>query len=298
MSWFEISPFLSNVKRSGEGYSARCPAHDDRHNSLVIKTGMKRVFLKCYVGCSEQKILDSLNLKVSDLYFNSNPDQNGHRETREIKSNNTTEKKLKIVKKEEISSYDYRDENGKLLYQKVRYWVTFEDDSQGKTFSYRRFDENGRPIFYLNGVRRVPYRLPELLEALKTNPKQVIVLTEGEKDVDNVRKLGITATSFKDWLEEFNCHIKDLDTVLFVDHDEAGVRFANSAADIIYKAAKSIKMIDLFAIEPLPPKHGKDVSDWLEAGNSRDKLLEIIRSAPLGIRRKKAPSPQKKMSKL
>jgi hypothetical protein len=41
------------------------------------------------------------------------------------------------------------------------------------------------------GVRRVLYRLPELLEA---NPSQPAFVCEGEKDVDNVRAIGLTAT--------------------------------------------------------------------------------------------------------
>jgi hypothetical protein len=42
------------------------------------------------------------------------------------------------------------------------------------------------------GVERLPYRLPELLAA---EPDQIIFVTEGEKDADNVHALGLTATT-------------------------------------------------------------------------------------------------------
>ena len=43
------------------------------------------------------------------------------------------------------------------------------------------------------GVRRVPYRLPELIEALAN--EYLIVIVEGEKDAENLRALGVPATT-------------------------------------------------------------------------------------------------------
>jgi hypothetical protein len=48
--------------------------------------------------------------------------------------------------------YDYRDEEGKLLYQVVRYLP--------KAFSYRRPDGRDGWHHSIGQVRRVPYRLP------------------------------------------------------------------------------------------------------------------------------------------
>jgi hypothetical protein len=53
-------------------------------------------------------------------------------------------------------TYDYTDEAGQILFQAVRY--------EPKDFRQRRPDGSGW-IFNLDGVRRVPYRLPELIEA-------------------------------------------------------------------------------------------------------------------------------------
>ena len=51
--------------------------------------------------------------------------------------------------------YDYRDEQGILLFQVVRW--------PGKRFSQRRPDGKDGWIWNLNGIRRVLYRLPEII---------------------------------------------------------------------------------------------------------------------------------------
>ena len=67
-----------------------------------------------------------------------------------VRNGNGDKGKSKIV-----AVYDYPDENGKLLYQSVRFIP--------KSFRQRRSDGSGGWIWDLKGVRRVPYRLPELL---------------------------------------------------------------------------------------------------------------------------------------
>lgn len=60
---------LENVKHSGKGWSARCPAHHDRHNSLSINEGKDgRALLKCHVGCEPEDIVKAVNLTMRDLH--------------------------------------------------------------------------------------------------------------------------------------------------------------------------------------------------------------------------------------
>src|SRR5437588_794884 len=51
-----------------------------------------------------------------------------------------------------VATYDYLDESGALLYQKLRH--------EPKTFSFRRPDKDGGWIQNLTATRRVLYRLP------------------------------------------------------------------------------------------------------------------------------------------
>src|SRR5438046_846833 len=61
---------LDGVKRTGhEKWIAKCPAHDDRSPSLVIKEADDgRVLIHCFAGCGAAEILDVLDLNFPDLY--------------------------------------------------------------------------------------------------------------------------------------------------------------------------------------------------------------------------------------
>jgi hypothetical protein len=60
---------LERVKRSGEGWIASCPAHEDRHASLSIGVGDDgRALVKCFAGCSVDDVVRALGLEMRDLY--------------------------------------------------------------------------------------------------------------------------------------------------------------------------------------------------------------------------------------
>ncbi len=60
---------LQGVRRSGPGYMARCPHHDDRQASLSIKEGDDgRVLLHCHAGCGTADVVVSAGLSFPDLF--------------------------------------------------------------------------------------------------------------------------------------------------------------------------------------------------------------------------------------
>ncbi len=60
---------LSDVHTTSDGYAARCPAHDDSSPSLSVAAGDDgRVLLKCFAGCSNESIVDSIGLAMRDLF--------------------------------------------------------------------------------------------------------------------------------------------------------------------------------------------------------------------------------------
>src|ERR1700720_4105726 len=59
---------LNGVVRSGDGWTARCPAHDDRRNSLSVHHRQGRWLLKCHAGCGWQAIVDALGAEAADLF--------------------------------------------------------------------------------------------------------------------------------------------------------------------------------------------------------------------------------------
>src|SRR5215475_9818180 len=60
---------LPGAKKAGNGWSARCPAHDDRRASLSIAQGDDGTALvKCHAGCDTAAILAAIGLKLADLF--------------------------------------------------------------------------------------------------------------------------------------------------------------------------------------------------------------------------------------
>lgn len=227
---------LHNVKAAGAGFTARCPAHDDKKNSLSFTPMPDKALIHCHVGCSTDAVCAAIGIEPKDLFAKT---ENGNAYS---------------IPKRIAAVYPYTDEEGRLLYENVRY--------EPKAFAQRHY-ESGQAIWGLNGARRVPYRLPELLRAVSEGRE--IWLCEGEKDADNLRGLGFAASTFKNWKPEFNSFVKGAGICLSRDHDKGGVAQAEDAARILSEAAQSIKIVDLFDAEPLPDKHGRDISDWIES---------------------------------
>jgi hypothetical protein len=61
---------LAGVKQSApDRWMARCPAHEDKSPSLSIREmGDGRVLINCFGGCGARDVLDSIDLRMSDLF--------------------------------------------------------------------------------------------------------------------------------------------------------------------------------------------------------------------------------------
>jgi hypothetical protein len=68
---------LKNVVGSGDGWTARCPAHDDGRNSLSIHHRNGRWLLKCHAGCGFQEIIGALRMDAAEL-FDDGPGHQGN----------------------------------------------------------------------------------------------------------------------------------------------------------------------------------------------------------------------------
>jgi Protein of unknown function (DUF3631) len=171
------------------------------------------------------------------------------------------------LQKRVVARYDYRDEHNTLLFQVVRF--------EPKTFAQRRPDGRGGFIWGLDGVRRVLYRLPQLL-----NTVGIVYVTEGEKDADRLTDLGLTSTcnpcGAGSWRPEFAECFEGRDVVILPDNDGAGLAHADDVARAIHPVAKSVRVVWL---PEVPPKG--DVSDWLGAGHTISELEEIEAKTPL-----------------
>jgi hypothetical protein len=65
----ELITRLKGVRRSGNGWLARCPSHEDRSPSLSVHEGEDgRVLLHDFAGCSVEAICAAVGIRVSDLF--------------------------------------------------------------------------------------------------------------------------------------------------------------------------------------------------------------------------------------
>jgi hypothetical protein len=60
---------LDRVRKCGNGFIARCPAHEDRSASLSVATGNDgRALTHCFAGCSAADVVAAIGLQLADLY--------------------------------------------------------------------------------------------------------------------------------------------------------------------------------------------------------------------------------------
>jgi len=162
------------------------------------------------------------------------------------------------------AAYDYCDENGRLIYQVVR--------RHGKKFIQRRPDPNGgKWILNLKDISPLPYRLPQLIAS------PFVAVVEGEKDADNLNRLGIPATCNSGGAGKFG---RDLvrwfsgkQVAIFPDQDLPGRQHAVAVAEMLSDVA-TVKIIEL----PDLPAKG-DVSDFLAVGGTVEQLRALYRQS-------------------
>ncbi len=176
--------------------------------------------------------------------------------------------------KTEVAWYDYTDENGRLLYQVVRFVP--------KTFRQRHKDQSGEWKWNMEGVNRVLYHLPEVIKA-----EQVFV-TEGEKDADALRALGFTATTnvggAGKWLPTYSEVLKGKSVVVWQDNDKPDAKTGKSAgkehADKVVESLVKSKFVRLL----VTPE--KDAADFIKAnGDGAKREIEKLVKAtePLNL---------------
>lgn len=264
-----MSPPLANVldllrargpvKQQGREWRCLCPAHNDTTPSLDVREGEqgKVVFICRSKNCPYTSIIAALGISVRDLYAD---DQSASKARWDDRIDAT---------------YTYRDEKRKPLFQSVRLWAP---PPMNKTFKQRQHVE-GKWVWNLTGVRRVLYRLPELIAA---DPEKIVYVCEGEKDVENMMRCGLVATTNPmgagNWRDEYSKFLSGRHVVVFQDNDESGRKHTAAVRKSLAGVAASVKVV---LLPDLPPKG--DVSDWIEARKKRAKdNSETIDEAAIG----------------
>lgn len=270
----KIGDFLARLKvkngpsAAGE-YLCRCPAHDDRTASLCVREGDKGIVLKCQAGCSTQKVLDAMELQMKDLFNDDKKPQPKRSAAKPaaVKQYGSYEEAYGYLGKF-VCAYQYQSADGVPLFEVARI-DTSKGDAHDKTFRQHRLVGEGWTFPLETGVpdalKNALYRLPDVKAAIADGKPVYIV--EGEKDADNMAKLGYAATTnamgAEKWRDAHSEHLRGADVRIIPDNDEPGQRHAEKVGGMLYGIAKSVKLLNIASVCPkLPPKG--DVTDMLK----------------------------------
>jgi len=232
-----------NARPSDGEASIKCPLHEDKNPSFGYNDA--KGLWKCHAGCGGGDVFTLLakleNTTEAAILKKYTTTQEGQAYTP------AATEKLQIER-----VYSYQDANGKEVFQVVRMIP--------KTFRQRHM-VGGKWVWGMDGVTRVLYRLPEVLKA------KTVWIVEGEKDADNLRALGFTATcnagGAGKWLDSYTDALKDKEVILCGDNDEPGRQHIDKVTVSLREKVASVRHVKL-------PGHVKDVSDFIAQWPNRE----------------------------
>jgi 5S rRNA maturation endonuclease (ribonuclease M5) len=178
-----------------------------------------------------------------------------------------------------VAIHDYRDAEGKVVHQTIRYEPkgfsqrrpAAPDMRAGNKRAWRDSDGNWW-ISTLHGIEPVLYNLPQIVAA---PADATIYLCEGEKDANRLNAIlagsGSVATTAPmgsgKWRPNYTEALRGRDVVIFWDRDEPGRKHADIVAAALTGIARNVKLVDWDALWPVSKEiEGKiDLSDFLDA---------------------------------
>jgi len=258
---------FATVKKTKSGWSARCPAHEDRQASLSIAEGRDgRVLLKCHAGCDHKKIVAALGVEERDLFDADATLTPAKKKSSSSKPAGKAYATADAAKKayertlgKPATSYAYRDATG----QHVGSVIRWQPSPTEKVIRPISLHADGWRLEHMPEPRPL-VRLPQLLHVAAGGRVYVV---EGEKCVNALSAgLGLDATtssggsnaaSKSDWSP-----LAGRDVVILPDADETGRKYANEVAEILLKLDPPavVRIVDLAP----DADDGSDVADLAE----------------------------------
>ncbi len=195
-----------------------------------------------------------------------------------------------------VAFYDYEDEQGRLLYQVVRFdpkgfsqrrpygdgwaWGITEGcyvRGDSGTLTLDDAAKGDAERIPLDACRLVLYRLPQVIAAVKAG--LAIHVVEGEEDVHALEQLGLVATcnagGAGKWQGAYSNTLRGATVIVVPDFDEAGEDHARRVYGELTGVAKRLRIVRL---PGLPP--AGDVRDWLTTHDRQQLIAQLARLGP------------------
>jgi hypothetical protein len=256
----KVLALLDGAKETLDGWTARCPAHDDHDPSLSIGQNIHGdVLLHCFVGCATEEIVRVLGLTMEDLFARRNGKNNmyplPHRDPRNSatvnqKSQSTPEvtQEKTVAEAAQQSATVQQSNNGITLTQYAEAKRLLIEFLQSLELSNRRY--KGLPAIHIpyydtdGTVSCTRYRVAVIgkghtvtkagdttclygLSRLETpTPGSSITIVEGESDCQTLWFHGVQALGLpgaKNWKEDRDAtYVEGFDTIYVVDEGDLG----------------------------------------------------------------------------
>jgi hypothetical protein len=294
---------LPDAKKAANGWSARCPAHDDERPSLSIAEGDDgKAVVNCHTGCTVDAICAAVGLRVADLMPANGVNVNG-KPRKPKKTAIPLTSHAKLAGKTFATARDAIAELERRYGPQSARWTYLDPYGEPAGVVVRWNLPNGkkdvRPVSrHGNGWRiggmadpRPLYGLPDLAGANR------VYVCEGEKAADAARSIGLSATTSAHGCESPGKTdwgpVAGKEVVILPDNDPPGRKYADSVVVLLakLKPAPVVKVVKL----PDLPDHG-DAADFVaaHAGTDADELRRIVESLadeaePISAARLEAP---------
>lgn len=272
-----------------------CPFHNDKHPSMGIKGGKYKCFTSTcsangdlidFVRAKEGlDVLEAIKKAIGILGLPITIEKDKLDNLREYieknKSVHFLDDKFKLD-----GIYFYKNEKNEPLLARIKYK---NKETGKKKFSQANIVDMGD--FYKldfskdSEKHNLIYNMPRVIKNIHEN--KTIFLVEGEKDADNMNRLGLVATSLREIHNDKVLKVNDNEVirplynshlVVIGDVDEEGKSFVKRVRYILKDKVKSFKVVTMKEIKDLGEK--ADISDFIETkfdeGLTTSQIRKII----------------------
>ncbi len=185
---------------------------------------------------------------------------------------------LKVLDNEKESNikteYLYKDSEGEDYLKVVRH-------NSGEKFGIMHYDTETKEYKYGRGdLEFIPYHLEDLIK----DSRNVVFITNGEKDADTLEQLGflattaLTASPYK-WKSSYSTYLKGKYVIILEDNTEEARNFAeNTEKKVCYSAKKvaRLEITDLAEALNVKVKYNFDITKVRESLQDDEKLKKVL----------------------
>lgn len=309
--WADRLGMDPHKSKGPEDFWTICPCHSDTKPSLHVYVGRKtgEIVMKCFVcDATGGDVCKALGVPIGEVMCDA---MSGEKKTglRTAKPKRApAAKKPRLSKPFEVgkplrvgdrdfeikSVYEYQDREGRVVLRKARAELWQDGERVDKSFLIQSIGTDGK--WYAGGgiYTGLLYHQPDVLTM--AGKPGLTIIAEGEKDVDNLRLLGLNATCgmhgggidkggdslLGKWNDEHSRCFDGLDEVVVIaDNDAAGEGISQWICRRLKERVKTLKLLRIAEHWPQLPKHG-DFTDWanalIKSGKRRSEILASLRS--------------------